>query len=155
MELNSKKYTGFSIVEILAVIVLLSILGVFFAPRIITTAAVSTGANYDQLIRDIKLTQSLSMARNERYRIIINNTSYYIENSSGSRYDHGVFGTNNISLGTGVTFSTNLTSNTLIFNGLGRPYSVSGLLSSAANIIITSPGGVTQTISVAPETGFI
>jgi prepilin-type N-terminal cleavage/methylation domain-containing protein len=154
MSKKSQYQIGLTLVELIVVIVLLGIISAYTTIRFMQPSLAEYFTAVEQLKRDILLTQSLSMGLNAQYRIIFSGNYYYITDPAGTRYNHSVFGTSNISLASSASITTNLSSNTLIFDGLGRPYSLSGKLSSNG-IITVSTTGNSQIVNVTPETGYI
>lgn len=146
--------SGFSMMELVLVIVLLGILSIYVAPRLIDNQTISLNAASEQMVRDIELTQSLSMGLNDNYYMTINSGSYYINDSAGTRYSHPIYGTSDIASTSGVSFTSSLPSNVLAFNGIGVPYTTSAPLANNATITISTNGN-SRRITVYPETGLI
>jgi len=148
---------GFTLIELVIVIIVLGILskGVYMQW---TAGTINLGAQADQLAGDIRYTQSLSMSKNQRYRLVkISSTSYQITNSAGTAiiYPNGQ---NTITLKNGITFGsfTNLPNSLIAFDSNGIPYSDTTspgtALSSTASMTLTA-SSETKTISIAPTTG--
>ena len=88
-------------------------------------------------------TQNLSMARNQRYKLVTSSSSYVIQNNSSGVTEYSV------TLGSGITE----TSYTIIFTTEGIPLDASSNpLTSTATITLTAPGQ-TSAVTIAPATG--
>ncbi len=163
------KQTGFTMMELIVVILLLSIIAAYAASR--WSSGVTPSAQAQQLAADIRFTQSLAMTHNQTYVITFTPAttpdSYNIAtqatpgtplpslvtgNTSTSFVSNTAFGVITIN---GVT-----TNQQIFFDDFGIPYAaytsstVNTPLSSVATIKITS-GGSTRTISISPTTGFV
>lgn len=146
---------GFTLIELVCVIIILSILnvGIFISwPR----TQINVGAQAQQIANDIRFTQSLSMTKGQEYRwVITSSNTYQILNSSGAAVLNPM-GSTTTTLNNDLSFGTltNLPQSMLVFNEDGTPYTdTSGTaLSTTASIPITG-GGNTATISVTPQTG--
>lgn len=146
---------GFTLIELVCVIVLLGILsvGVFISwPG----TQINIVAQAQQIANDLRLTQSLSMTKNQRFRWVkTSSTTYQIVNGSGTAIINPL-GSQTTTLNSGLSFGTmtNLPNNLVAFGGDGTPeIDVSGTdLSATATITITG-GGRTATISINPQTG--
>jgi len=148
---------GFSIIELLIVMMVISILAVFVSIPW-TTPTMNLGAQANQLVSDIRYTQSLSMAKDQRYRLVItSSTTYQITNSAGTAITLAS-GATTYTLTSGATFGTlvNLPNSLIAFDGKGIPYVTTGspgtALSSTASIPM-SANGQTRTITILPSTG--
>ena len=150
---------GFTFLELIIVIVLLSILAVFSVSRWAT--GINPNAQAQQLANDIRYTQSLAMTNNSnRYRVNLITTSpngYSISTTAGTIIPSSITNNNTVTLGTSISYGafTNLPNNVIAFDGLGIPYTnttATTALTATASIPITS-GGITITIQISPTTG--
>ena len=115
------KTNGFTLVELIVVILLIGILSIFAAPKFVNDDSFKARGLADELITAIRHTQRLSMTRGENHRIIITTTNYTVEKfvssvSSPVRHPDG-----------DTTFSKSFPPNllasaaTIEFDQLGRP----------------------------------
>jgi prepilin-type N-terminal cleavage/methylation domain-containing protein len=153
------KEAGFTLIEMIMTIVVLGILltGVYVKwPG----STINLGGQAAQLANDLRYTQSLSMTKDQRYRlVIVSSTTYQILNASGTAVMNAMGGTTT-TLNRGITFGTlsNLPSSLVAFDGVGIPYTTTAIpgtaLSSTASIPLTA-GGSTKTVTIAPQTGMV
>lgn len=149
---NPKKLRGFTLIEAIVLIVILSILLTIGSVRMPSTDLFKTQSFSSILLSDLRLTQALSMSQNQRYRLVVTASSYQIQDENGVAILHPETNNSAITYPTGVSISP---STTLVFDSLGKPYNNSGTaLSSTLNFTISSTGA-NQIVSVSPETGFV
>jgi len=155
---------GFTLIELVMILVLIGILAVFVAPRLPNITASHAISFSDKLRADIRYAQNLAMTRNARYRIYFNsapspNPGYAVTDSTAAIVQDPAGGGNlSVTLNagdyTGITGIAMAPLYTFIeFDSLGRPYDNAGSLLAAAVILTISPGAVT--ISITPQTGAV
>jgi len=158
MDVNLHKIQGFTLIELIIVIIIIAILAVlpfFNWPA----ASISLDGQAQQLANDIRYTQSLSMTKAQRYRLVITTgtSSYQILNSSGT-VARFASGNTTVTLNTGISFGTltNLPNSLIVFDGDGTPYTDTGApgtaLAANASIPLQSSGS-TKTVVITPLTG--
>lgn len=152
------KTTGFTLVELIVVILLIGILAISAVPRFFSDDGFKARGVADEIITSIRHTQRLSMTRAVQHRIDVEPTYYYVCKSNGD--DCNVDGTDVrhpngqsdylIDINDGLP-SNLITSTTHIeFNTLGQPVDASGTPISINTDIIISP----FTIRIEGETGY-
>ena len=151
-----KKHNGFTLSELLLVIILVSIIAVIAVPR--WAGAPNLDAQTQQLLSDLRYTQMLAITHGQRFRLNFTLPSAYnITNLSGTAVPNPSTGSNSITLLSGVTISTltNLPNNLVAFDENGIPYSNSGASTAlAANATITlTANGISRMIIITPQTG--
>ena len=163
---NQLRSLGFTLVELIVVMLVLGILAAVFIPRSANDAIIlSTQA--EQFAADIRYVQSLAMTQGwsgvsaRRYRINYTATTYNFTDVSGVAVPHPSGTPGSIAFTGGVSISPfpapALPNNVVSFDGLGRPYTDAGaaaLLASTATISLVS-GGSTRAIQIFPETGMV
>lgn len=147
---------GFSLIELLVVMMLMTIVGMF-AYMAWPKDDFDVSAQAESLASDIRYTQALSIAKNERYRVDFTNPAQYqILNSAGSFVLIPSVGATVMPFKTGITH--NSTINYLVFDGHGTPYSSttssgSGTVLTGDLVIVISGTLSTKQILVVSETG--
>jgi prepilin-type N-terminal cleavage/methylation domain-containing protein len=155
-----KSTLGFTLVELVVVILIIAVLSVEVMTQSTTTVTpMMLSAAASQVADDIRYTQALSMFSGQRYYYSdVSVNQYSIQNGSGTAIVLAN-GSKVATLPAGVVFSsaTNL-STVLGFTGRGAPITdTSGtLLTATATITISSTSGAyTQTLTISPITGRI
>jgi MSHA pilin protein MshC len=163
---------GFTLIELVMVIVLVGIIAVFAAPKLGTITSTNAGAFADKLRTDIRYAQNLSMAQNRRYRVYFNtapspNPGYAVvndANGNGTWGEAGEFasdpaggGNLSITLNTGqyagITFSAvGFSGNYIEFNSLGVPYDSGGALAASKTVTVSPSGTI---VTVTAQTGAV
>ncbi len=154
---------GFTLIELVMVLVLIAILAAFVAPKLGDVTTTKAGAFHDKLRADVRYAQNLAMTQNQRYRVYFNtapspNPGYAVVNDANGD-GWGVTGANefaqnpaggNLSVTlnagdyAGITVSTPA-GGFIEFNSLGVP--------TAAAILTITPGG--QTVTITAQTGAV
>jgi MSHA pilin protein MshC len=145
---------GFTLIELVTALLLIAILSAVVINQW-PGSTINLSAQADQLVGDIRYTQSLAMNRGQRYRINLAATSYSITDAAGTTpVPHPVTGANSVALNTGIALAT--TNSFLVFDSNGTPYTSAttpGTPLAADAVITLSADGVSSTIRVSPQTG--
>jgi prepilin-type N-terminal cleavage/methylation domain-containing protein len=165
---NQLRSHGFTLVELIIVLVVLGILAAVFVPRS-NNPAIILSTQAEQLAGDIRYLQSLAMTQGwsgavptaRRYRINFTATGYNFTDTSGASVPQPSGTTGSTLFAGGASISPfppgNLPNGLISFDGLGKPYtdaSAATLLASMATISLVS-GGATRAIQIYPETGMV
>lgn len=154
---------GFTLVELIVSMLLISILAVAVWPRAPSRESLTLQARADQLASDIRYAQTLSMTTGQRHCLTLNPTagppySGYTLTTAASNcvtaVAHPAGLAQPISLcvsGTCVTTPA-LANDYLQFDGLGIPYTAAAT-PLAANAVITISDDGSKTVTVSPQTG--
>lgn len=154
-----KSGAGFTLLELVMVILIVGIISVVAAPNWIGSE--SFGPEYEsrRVLNDIRYTQAMSMSSGQRYRWVRTSSStYQILNESGTAIMLPS-GSTSVTLSSGVTFGSfsNLPNNLIAFDSVGAPYTTSTYpgtaLSSTATIPVTSSSN-TRNVLIAAQTGY-
>lgn len=156
---------GFTLIELVMVLVLIGILAVFVAPRMGNITSTETGPFADKMRADLRYAQNLAMTRGLRTRVDFSIANQYTVQSSatstctafppatdpatGGQYtviaNSGIYA--------GITFAASMTC--LEYDSLGQPYSC------MVGVCSTNPSGMTITINpggsiiVSAQTGAV
>ncbi len=165
--LYPKKITGFTLLELVAVILIVSILAVMVSMQWPSTK-LNLSAQAEQLAADLRYTQTLSMTQAVRHCLVLTGSTYQIISSATSTPISFSTSKTTVTLGSGISFGTFIPAGLamLVFDGTGAPYSSTSTtcnttnatgaiaLTAAANIPIVA-SGQTKTLVISPETGRI
>jgi len=135
---------GFTLVELVVVILILGILAINVGSRFFTGSAFSDRKVADELIEAIRYAQHLAMSRggSESFQLVTTSTSYSVQDSGGTAVSNP-----NRSSAYTVTIpsDTSLAAKTISFNGLGQPTPDEDTIISV---------GSSFTITIEQETGY-
>ncbi|MEW6684079.1 MAG: GspH/FimT family pseudopilin [Nitrospirota bacterium] len=170
--LCSRRRDGFTLVELILIILILVTIAAAVIPTIGDTTGMRMSATARKVQSDIAYAQSLAMTSGQRYRVYFNlapapAAGYAVVNNADGDANWGEAGefardpnggdslsvTLNAGTYAGVTISAVGFSGSFVeFDSLGRPYDNLGLL-AAANTVTLAGGSATQTVTVTPQTG--
>ncbi|MBE0627183.1 MAG: prepilin-type N-terminal cleavage/methylation domain-containing protein [Burkholderiales bacterium] len=159
---------GFTLVELIVVMVVLGVLAAVFVPRS-NNPAIILSTQAEQFAADIRYVQSLAMTQGwsgaaptaRRYRVNFSATGYNFTDASGIAVPHPSGTPGTISFAGGASISplpaTGLPNNLVSFDGLGKPYTDAGALTPLASVATISmvSGGATRGVQIFPNTGMV
>ena len=124
---------GFTLIELIMVVVLISIMAVSFVPKIVDTSSISLAGGAAMATADIRYTQELAMGTHSAKTIVFttSNTYYTVDSQ-------------NVNLPSKVTISSGAT---FTFNSLGEPTAGGG------SSVTLSAGAESKTITVESYSG--
>lgn len=137
--LDSWNSSGFTIIEIIVVIIIVGILAAVVLPRIdfgATSSQASVNTAADMVASDIRYAQEWAMANRTSKSITFNGSSTYTFSPASTGMDPS-----------GQLQGATVSSNTFTFNSLGEPTAGGG------STVTVSAGGVSKTITVTTYTG--
>jgi MSHA pilin protein MshC len=167
------KRNGFTLIELVMVIVLIGIIAMYAAPRLSNISSTKAGSFREKLRADLRYAQNLAMTRNVRSRIGFSATSYSIRTSTTSTCSAFTLTTDpatsqpftvDLTLApyTGAGITMTLPAMTCLeYNSIGQPYDCTGLgnvcavASSGMIITVNSSSGVAGSITVSSQTGAV
>ena len=126
-------YRGFTIIELMMVVVLIGILAVSVVPKFVDTSGISLVGAAAMVAADIRYTQELAMSTNSSKTIVFTTSN-----------DNYTVDSRNVDLPSKVSISSGMT---FTFNSLGEPTTGGG------SSVILSAGAETKTITVENYTG--
>lgn len=150
------RQSGFTLIELVMVTILLAIVATYAAMRFPSQASMQASGFASTFLQDLQLTAALSISGNQRYRMVISSSSYQIQDASLTPIilpgtQPGVGSTTNTAPA-GVTI-TGLSG--IIFDSLGTPYDLNNVALSAPATFTISSGTSSRTITVTPQTGYV
>lgn len=136
--------SGFTLVELIVVIVILGIISINVGSRFLSGSAFADRKVADELIEAIRYAQHIAMSRGGYIKVVTTATSYSVEKTDNTPIPNP-----NRSGNYSVTIPANTSLNpvTISFNGLGQP-------TPNANSTITIGTPTVITITVEGETGY-
>jgi prepilin-type N-terminal cleavage/methylation domain-containing protein len=150
---------GFTIFEIIIVLLLMSIVAATVVGHSVTTANMDLNSAADQLRNHLRLAQADAMKRSDAvWGISYANGEYWLFRSTpNDKIRLPGVDSDNVKLPNGITIG-NLTD--VYFDRIGKPYTAytSASTNTALTIQMTitvSAGGDNRTITIIPETGLI
>ncbi len=152
---------GFTLVELVMVLVLIGIISVVVIPKLGDMTATKAGALVSKIQADIRYAQNLAMTKNQRARVTFRTSpnGYDVTVGGAPATDPVTGGPFSVTLNAGqyagMSISTIGFSGSYVeFNTLGVPYDSAGPLTAGKSITITG-GSVSQNVTVQPQTGAV
>ena len=162
--------SGFTLIELVLVIVLMAILGVVVAVSLQGYSDIKLNHAVDKLVGDLRYAQQLAITTQSRHGMTVNSTSQYTIHRDGSP-DAAIQDPVNLGSNFVVSFTTyqqgQLTgvvftsatpfcggaNSVMEFSSIGAPTDTSGTLLACTSTITLSYSGSTKQITIAPNTG--
>lgn len=163
---NRTGAAGFTLVELVMVIVLLGILAGNIAVKLNSPGDYTGGFQAGRLAADLRHAQALAMHWGQRLTFRVAGNSYAVTcvtgtgqlpcvNAGDTIDDPGSGDPFNDTLQDGVAVA-GAPSASVDFDSMGRPLATGGtLLTAAQSFTLTSPGGTQWAVSISPVTGFV
>ncbi len=129
-----KQDRGFTLVELVVVILLIGIIGFVAGPRFVKTGVFAERRSADEILSALRFTQQMAMARGGGIQLRLNNNSYNVEETNGTPLQSpDRSGAYSKSLASGVTANTI----TVAFDGLGQPVPNTDATLNIGSLMIT------------------
>jgi MSHA pilin protein MshC len=158
---KAMNHKGFTLTELVMVIVLIGIIAAFVAPQLGNVSATKAGVFASKLQADVRYAQNLAMTRNQRTRVTFRMVpnGYDVTLGGNPVADPARGGNLSVTLNTGDYVGVNLsfigfTGSYVEFDSLGVPYDGGGTLAAAKSVTVTG-GGSSYNVTVQPQTGAV
>lgn len=147
---------GFTIVELVAVIVITGIVAAIAAPRFVGIDAFDARGSYGTLTSALRYAQKTAIAQRRNVYAVINTSTRivclgYTSNCSSAVIDPATQAAYSKTLSNNVTITASTTP--IGFDGLGRPVPNATATFTIQNAVV--PSESTRTITVEAETGYV
>lgn len=151
---------GFTLVELVVVIIVVSILAVVALPRL-NTRSFDTVGFYQEALSSVRYAQKEAVAKRRVLCVTLGTNSVTVRSANSA----GAFVCNTdltsprgvspftVTASVGVTLSSVPSITTFYFDGLGRPLDAAGVFSPQRTISISGNG--TQSFVIETETGYV
>jgi MSHA pilin protein MshC len=139
---------GFTLVELITILVVVAILAAVAAPRFFTRLSFEERGFYDQSVASIRYAQRVAIAERRNVFVVMeaNRIRLCYDGACGAAVrDPGSNNAYDINTPDGVGLDT---TTTFSFNGLGQP-------SIVANLVVTVTGQDNRTFTLQRETGYV
>jgi|GEM_PF-2193239 len=164
-------HRGFTLIEVLIVVVILGIVALAAMPMMSSAASVQIRAAANVIAADLEYARSMAISRGCYYSVAFNKDaeSYEVRDQTGTVIAHPVRKGSNCNYAVNFTADSRLDKvniqnvdfdpgsvQTLTFDYLGSPYAGVGTAAPLnAGVIVLTAGTTTITIHIEPVTGFI
>jgi MSHA pilin protein MshC len=153
---NMRRELGFTIVELVAVLVIAGIISAIAAPRFIGTDAFEARGSYGTFMAALRYAQKTAIAQRRTVYAVINTSSRvlclgYTNNCSSAVIDPATLAAYAKTLSSKVNITASITS--IGFDGLGRPLPNTTATFTLQNAVL--PSESTRTITIEAETGYV
>jgi MSHA pilin protein MshC len=147
---------GFTIVELVAVMVIAGILAAIAAPRFIGVDAFEARGSYGTLASALRYAQKTAIAQRRNVYVAVNTSARtvclgYTSNCSSAVIDPATQAAYSKTLSSNVTITASTTP--IGFDGLGRPVPNTVATFTVQNAVV--PSESSRTITVEAETGYV
>lgn len=146
-----RKTSGFTLVELIVVILIIGILSVSVAPRFFSVTTYEHRQATDEVLSALRYSQQMAMNRGGNIQFVLNPNNFVVQRSGGGalRSPDGLIPYAK-TFPAGVTAIPNPNPQTINFNALGQPGDISGLL-FASNVSLSIG---TSSITIEANTGY-
>ncbi|MBN2129658.1 MAG: prepilin-type N-terminal cleavage/methylation domain-containing protein [Sedimentisphaerales bacterium] len=165
---NARKQIGFTLIELMIVMVILGVAAAIAVPMISSAGGMQIRAASNMLAADLEYAKSAAISRGEYYSVVFDKTAetYEIQDETGTvvphpvrkQFDYRVDFQNEGRLNRVDLVDADFDGfSAVTFDYLGSPLAgTPGTLAALNSGVITlEAGGITKTVSVEPVTGYI
>ena len=145
------KKSGFTLVELIVVILIVGILSASVAPRFFGVASYESRQAADEVLSALRYSQQMAMNRGGDIQLVLTANNFTVQRSGGGalRSPDGLIPYTKI-FPNSVTAAPNPNPQTINFNALGQPGDIAGVLFPANVSIVVG----TTTITLEENTGY-
>ena len=158
------KNHGFTLIELVMIIVIVGIIALAAMPKITTGSAVRLEAACQKIASDLRYAQEMALAQQVRFGISfdIANEAYFAYRVSVATKARDPQTRNNFDVSfvtlnefKGIDISSTNFSNKVEFDSVGAPYDGSGVILSSQGVITlqAQAGAYSRTVRIEPKTG--
>ena len=159
------KSGGFTVVELLIVVVIIAIAALLAVPMITSAAGIQVRSAANMVAADLEYAKSMAISRGQDFSVVFDEAedSYRIENRDGviehpvkKGFDYLIDFRRDSRLDKVDIADVDFNSTGQVkFDCLGSPYDGGGNALNSSGVITLQAGGTTMKITVEPVTGFI
>jgi prepilin-type N-terminal cleavage/methylation domain-containing protein len=150
---------GFTLIEIVVVLVLISIIAAAVFTRSITTDQMNFMSQYNKIQNQVRFPQSIAMKHGEYWGFSCDSTNYWIFTGTNKSVaaNRKLFPGQQEKLIPLNELGVTMSGFTVIFDKYGRPFSPdwNTPLSADEVVVLTDGGSESKTFTIVPETGLI
>lgn len=155
---RTSSLSGFTLIELIAVLILVGILAVFVAPRL-NTSIYDARTVIDEAQSTLRYAQKIAVAQHRQVFVIFsgNGGALCFDAACATRVPTPTGAPAVINLPSGVTAGINRPITGFYFDALGKPFDSGNAepTSTFARTIVTISGGMSRAITIEPETGYV
>ena len=148
---------GFTIVEIVVVMVLISIIAAATFSRSITTDQINFVSQYDKIQNQVRYPQSMAMKQGKEWGFACDGSDYWIFTGTNKTTNHELLPGQEATLISLTDLGVTMDGFTVIFDKYGIPYSPDWTTPLGADLVVdlTDSGSESRSFTIVPETGLI
>lgn len=148
---------GFTIIEIIVVLLLISIIAAAAFQRSITTDQMNFVSQYDKIQNQVRYPQSIAMKRSEYWGFSCDTNNYWIFTGTNNPANRRLLPGQQQTLISLNDLGVTMDGFTVIFDKYGIPYEPDGTtpLNPALVVDLTDSGSESKSFTIVPETGLI
>ena len=148
---------GFTILEIIVVLLLISIIAAATFRRSITTDQMNLVSQFDKIQNQVRYPQSIAMKRSENWGFSCDTNNYWIFTGTNNAANRRLLPGQQQTLISLNDLGVTMDGFTVIFDKYGIPYEPDGTtpLNPALVVDLTDSGSESKSFTIVPETGLI
>jgi MSHA pilin protein MshC len=153
MKYANRGNAGFTLIELIAVIIVVGILAAFTLPRFVGETAFDARGVHDNLASALRYARERAIAGNCPVRVTISSGGYVLEHRSSC--GTGAFDQSIVNPGTGDAFAANVAPGVTLEPAATIIFTATGATRGADTTIHVSGGGRTRMLTVIAGTGYV